>query len=1110
MPLLRLSGPPMWQPADDADAQPLAARDGALLAWLALEGPTTRARVAALLWPDSTPEAARNALRQRLFQLRRQLGVEVVGGSALLALADGIRHDLDAADGVLGNEPHDHGAEFAAWLARQRAQRSERARRRLVAQAESAELARDWPAALQATQALVTLDPLREDAHRRLIRVHYLAGDRAAALQAFDACERLLKDEVGTTPDAQTRALLAQVQAGTLDVQRAAARGVPASVLRPPRLIGRDAEWAQLLQGWSAAGLLLLAGEPGMGKSRLLADLAARAGDGAVLARARPGDESVPYIELARLLRALLARSRQPLLPVHQRALARLLPELAGEAQPVAPAAASSPLALHDALDALLATSGATGLLIDDLQYADTASVEALQYLCGAGRPLPRVLAYRPGELGAAAQALVGEALREAGTMALALVPLAAADVAALVASLDLGGLDASALAPALLRHTGGNPLYLLETIKGLLLQQDGGGTLLPAAAGARSAPALPTARSVVQLISQRLATLSPPALKLARCAAVAGQDFSTALALQVLGAGPLDLADAWAELEAAQVLRDAAFAHDLIHEAALATVPPALARRLHALVAEVLAAQRAPSARIAAHYAGSDTPLQAVPHLLAAGRQAAHALRPREAMDAYLQAATLLQSAAREDEAFDALIALLEEVYAPASEDVLAVLDRLDQLAQTGEQRAHAAERRADLLSRSGDFLGAGRVAQAALAALDAAQAPALAARLLCAAASADIAAGEHARAIERMHRANDLAARSGDEEAEATVAGYLGSVLDHAHRYTEAYLAHQRALELDRRRGRPIELIATAANIANNRTQLGYFDTALEMVHECYRVAGEGSVDLAAQWPTLYVTHAYVLLFLGDYTQALRRYEDAERVIERYMPVWLPGLRNQQAMLWMHLGQWARARRATEAALQTDGGLPRYRARALLLRADIARALREPDPARETAELQRLDAVTLKSAQHLIDLQRALDLPSDEAYALACALRTDAQARQMPNLLMEAEARCAAAAARAGRHEAAAAHAREALARLREVLPINVYRGEIWRDAAAGLAVAAPDERDALLASAAAWIHATARERVPAEFRDSFLHRNPVNRELLTLASQRRRPAA
>src|SRR6187455_391911 len=90
---LQLANAPHVVGADDA-VSALAPRDAALLAWLALEGPTPRTRLAALLWPQSTPESAGNALRQRLFQLRRQLGVELVTGSATLSLTAGVEHDL--------------------------------------------------------------------------------------------------------------------------------------------------------------------------------------------------------------------------------------------------------------------------------------------------------------------------------------------------------------------------------------------------------------------------------------------------------------------------------------------------------------------------------------------------------------------------------------------------------------------------------------------------------------------------------------------------------------------------------------------------------------------------------------------------------------------------------------------------------------------------------------------------------------------------------------------------------------------------------------------------------------------------------------------------------
>src|SRR6478609_1989528 len=79
---------------------PLASRDAALLAWLALEGPTPRTRLAALLWPDSDAEGARNSLRQRLHQLRKGVGADLIRGTATLTLAEGVSHDLHDSDTV--------------------------------------------------------------------------------------------------------------------------------------------------------------------------------------------------------------------------------------------------------------------------------------------------------------------------------------------------------------------------------------------------------------------------------------------------------------------------------------------------------------------------------------------------------------------------------------------------------------------------------------------------------------------------------------------------------------------------------------------------------------------------------------------------------------------------------------------------------------------------------------------------------------------------------------------------------------------------------------------------------------------------------------------------
>jgi len=639
--------------APDGRTQPLAWRDAALLAWLALEGPTPRARLAALLWPDKDADGARNSLRQRLFQLRRQTGTDLVGGTTTLALADAVEHDLNDADTVLGEQQAEVGAEFAQWLEQQRARRRDRVGRSLVELAEMAEAAKDWDDALTHARELLALDPLNEAAHRRVMRLHYLAGDRAAALLAFDRCERVLKDEVGAKPSTETLALLATIEAAAhSDAPVPAAVRVPAAVARPPRRIGRDDAWRALCMARDAAATVLLSAEAGMGKSRLLGDLMRLDGGAAVLlASARPGDAAVAYASLARLVRPLLERAGpadEPRAP-----LAWVLPEL----DPVAPMRHDNDrLLLAQSLTRLVERAverGLRALLLDDLQFADTASVEMVGALLAGGR-CGCVLAMRAAELDAAALALVDRLAASSGTISIALQALNAAEVTELLDSLGIAGVGGHAQAESLHRHTGGNPLYLLETVKAAL-ERGPDARALVAAGQPAVAPDWPHAGTVDRLIQQRLARLSPLALQVARCAAIAGQDNTAALAAQVLGVKPLELADAWAELEGAQVFRDAGFAHDLIAEAAEAGVPHAVAVPLHAEIAAWMEHSQGEPARVAAHWVAALQPLRAVPHLRAGARRARDAWRISEAASMYEQAARILSDAGDRDGAFDA-----------------------------------------------------------------------------------------------------------------------------------------------------------------------------------------------------------------------------------------------------------------------------------------------------------------------------------------------------------------------------------------------------------------------------------------------------------------------
>lgn len=701
---LHLSGHPQFT-LDTGEPVALLPRDGALLAFLALEGPTARTRMAALLWPDGGEDVARNALRQRLFQLRRRVGCDLVVGTDTLSLARGIAHDLDAADSVLGDVAHAYSAEFVAWLEQQRLRRQDRFRQSLVDLCEMAERAGDWADALVHAGELLASDPLSEVAHRRVIRLHYLADDRAAALLAFDRCEQVLKNDVGVAPSSQTLELLQTIERSVpalLEAPGALPRRfapkVPVSVLRPPQRIGREAAWAVLREARDSGRVVLLAGEAGMGKSRLLSDLAAGDhGAGVLVVAARPGDAVVPYASLGRCVRALLRDLGPPLDPAARQVLARVLPELGALAPPTS--RQDDPGQLVQLLDTVWRSAVGRGLrafAVDDLQFADDASVELLAPLIAAGHG-GWVVAMRPGELSAAGRALVDDLGRAAQVLTLTLQPLGCGEIAALLDSLAIAGIGGEAQAVALQRRTGGNPLFLLEMLKAALTAPapapaaDVGA--LVSQQGPPPLPAWPSAPNVVRLIQQRLARLSPLALRVARCAAVAGQDLSAPLVAQVLGLHPIDLTDAWAELEGAQVLRDSGFAHDLIAEAASATVPEAIARALHAEIAKFLEQERGEPAQIAEHWVATGQPMRAVPHLKGAGMRARDAWCFREAAEFYRRAAIILREAGQRRGAFDAFAAEAEALTEISLDQRLVDCGRaLCELADDDGQRAIAA----------------------------------------------------------------------------------------------------------------------------------------------------------------------------------------------------------------------------------------------------------------------------------------------------------------------------------------------------------------------------------------------------------------------------------
>lgn len=107
--------------------------------------------------------------------------------------------------------------DFEQWLLSQRAYYREAVVNGLHTVATYAEQHGDLPQGVVHTRRLLALEPWREEAHRHLMRVLAHSGQRAAALAQFETCRRILDEELGVAPDAETMALVAAIRAGDFD-----------------------------------------------------------------------------------------------------------------------------------------------------------------------------------------------------------------------------------------------------------------------------------------------------------------------------------------------------------------------------------------------------------------------------------------------------------------------------------------------------------------------------------------------------------------------------------------------------------------------------------------------------------------------------------------------------------------------------------------------------------------------------------------------------------------------------------------------------------------------------------------------------------------------------
>jgi DNA-binding SARP family transcriptional activator len=703
----------------------------ALLIYLVVTGQAhSREKLIAFLWPNSDRKRGQASLRNALARLRQTLG----GAESYLIIEPSLvsfdidrslQLDLDTIQTALKTIQETaksaivpdlsplqtavtiysgeflegfslvDAPEFDDWVSLQREvwhQHLERIFNRLSRlQFEANQIDQ----ALDTTRQWVAHDPLHEAAYRRLMQLHFLNGNRTAALQTYEQCSRNLAKELRVGPEPETMALAERIRREDLRLDGSGLNRQPKIVNRKLLalpFVGRTDEHSRLVAMYQTASqgqpqVVCLLGEAGIGKTRLIHQFltwAATQEADILQGRTFEAGGQLPYQPLVDALRERLEQENAPddLLPdVWLSELSQLLPEIrerypdlplpsAGLPSTNEPNLARSRLFEAVAqLGQVLAKRKPIVIFIDDLQWADAATLEILPYLCRrwaeSQSHLLLLLTLRSENLITTPRLRewLAQLEREVSLTRLHLPSLTIEEIQQLVTTLSDPATDDPQIVQQfsgwLFAETTGQPFFMTETVKMLAeqnilpaaYQPDGHwvvdfGVALRRITGPQQLPLPPNVREV---ILTRLGHLSETARAMLAAGAVLGRVCSFEHLCQISGVDELEGLAVLDELVKSQLLLETAplprpytFAHDKIQDVIYTEIGDARRRIYHRRAFESLQAEIAPAAELAHHALAARLLEQAFHYSVAAGDEAASVYAHTEAINAYRRALDL------------------------------------------------------------------------------------------------------------------------------------------------------------------------------------------------------------------------------------------------------------------------------------------------------------------------------------------------------------------------------------------------------------------------------------------------------------------------------------